>query len=363
MNQADADFTEEVTSPQADAVGYVNMMPGGSQGETQNDNAALERLESIESREDLDQFSADFLAGKLDAPEAIGEGEVSGHYHHEEHPPMDESAGTDASDASDEAREKPYRLRPRSELGRRAFEMMRQDIYLSEEDAFAAAREELEVSSTDAGDSRAGYGDTPNDSPSLTDESSEAIRQRIDELEDQIIEATAQYQLDEAADLQREMRRLRRDVLPQVERYESSMVESWNRSATDSLQTVAAKYPQSTDPNSAFAARMREIDGIWHEIGDDRYYDPTKAEMIAELVAREQGIAPARKDGRSTPVTASTYQQSSAQRPQTPHAIYPSPGSARSDVEDPRSSLSRRLDEATSMYQLDALEAEILGNR
>lgn len=272
-----------------------------------------------------------------------------------------------APDEPEEGRAPQYRIRPRSRVGQKAFELMKGDPYLAEEDAFAMARQELGLDPQDIPDPEV----DAEPQAEADGETVEAVESRIRELRRQVIGAKREYDVDREAELEEEILALE-EQLPEIRlreevrrRQESEADEAWNRASAASWEAVQADFPQAADPNSSFATRMLEIDEAWMEAGDARFDNPDKARVIAAIVAKEQGVrpgpvAPASRvpAGRSLPSPASSRPSAPASRP-GPVVVMPASGASRTAADTP-TTLEVALARAQTPEDYEALRDRIL---
>ncbi len=257
-----------------------------------------------------------------------------------------------------------YRFRPRSPVDQRAFDLMKADKYLTAEAAIDQARAELRPSAPDETDS---YEESYDDPTGLEAEPDtvEAIRAQIRALRREAIAAKRLYDADSESDIEEQILNLE-EQLPVVEarqrelaRQESEAANAWQTQAIQSAERVKARFPQAADPNSRFAQRMAEIDDAWEGMGDARFDDPNKAELIAELVAKEAGVTPRQPaaPGRTLPTTSRP--SASPSRPGPMAVLAPASGSARtSDASAPR--IERVIASVNDQESYERLKEQLL---
>lgn len=247
--------------------------------------------------------------------------------------------------SQEETRSTQFRLRPRSAIGEKAFALMAADHYLTEEDAFAKAREELGMAQEPAAAEVQAQADaTATEIPS--DQTVASIQQQIRDLRREGIAAKREFDADKEADIEEQILNLEEQlpVIAEAERTRQASDQeaeaAWLRAAEETAKSVAIQFPEAADPSSPFAIRMNEIDLEWEENGDRRWDDPRKADIIAKKVARELGRTPATapSGGRALPAPRSSSPSTSV-NPGSPPALVPASGAARTTSPASRQSL------------------------
>jgi hypothetical protein len=88
--------------------------------------------------------------------------------------------------------------------------------------------------------------------------------------------------------------------------YEQEQEAEYRETLKESQNKAVKFYPDTSDKNSAITKRMVEIDNELNEMDNDLYHDPDKPFIIAQMAARELGIAPNSKRQPATQGTKST---------------------------------------------------------
>lgn len=198
-----------------------------------------------------------------------------------------EAVETEEPEDASEKKPKQYRLRPRSEVADRAFQLLKEDEYLSEEDAFAQAKQELNPDpEPETADEPVGnQPEIPEGYENLT---SEEMFDRINTLKDEAVD-----QLENDADFEAFAQTQRKiNALEKAHRQLTTQEAIYERQFEESKQAVVNKYPVAKDPNSAFTARVADLYDIWIEQGDPRADRADAPVLIADLVARELNVSP-----------------------------------------------------------------------
>ena len=100
----------------------------------------------------------------------------------------------------------------------------------------------------------------------------------------------------------RVLERQRVDIQNNAREQQVQAAADYNRKFTDSEAKAAELYEFASNPESAGAKRMQEIDAAMKETNDPLYGAADKPLRIAQMVAAELNIAPRRKGAPTAPV-------------------------------------------------------------
>jgi hypothetical protein len=251
--------------------------------------------------------------------------------------PVQSLPAAEEDDDDAQGRDPQFRVRPRNEIESLAFRFFKADDTLDMEGALALAKQRLgvtEVTSSDA-DPDAFEDYTAQPAGTVAD-----LEKQIRELRREKIEATRAYDVDKAADLEEQLLALEEQI-PFVWAREEQEAEqrraedeAWNQAARSNIELVRKAFPVAADPNSAFFARMTQIDEAWGDAMDQRFDDPQKPLLLAQIVAKEMGLSPATagKGARTYPAPASS-RSTAAPRPGSMAVFSPASGAARTTSE------------------------------
>jgi hypothetical protein len=195
-------------------------------------------------------------------------------------------------------------LKKDDEVGRlaAAYKLRNKDWTL--EQALQAAKDKLGVKPSDPKPAEAakpepiGRADLPQDIEGLDALSSQ--------LEVKYAENLTALNFEEAAKINNQIRALDRQRLTlerEGERQQLTQAAEYENAFTASETRAAQFYPFAADPNSPLGQRMVEIEESLQALGDPLYNDPNKPLIIAQMVAKENNIAP-RKPGQRTATPA-----------------------------------------------------------
>lgn len=236
-----------------------------------------------------------------------------------------------------QGRDPQFRVRPRNEVESLAFRFFKADDTLDMEGALALAKQRLGVTEATPGDADPAAAEDQTEVPAGTVAD---LEKQMRELRRQKIEATRAYEADKAADIEEQLLALEEQI-PFVRAREEQEAEqrraedeAWNQAARSNIELVRKAFPVAADPNSAFSARMAQIDEAWGDANDLRFDDPKKPLLLAQIVAKEMGISPATagKPARTLPAPASS-RSTAAPRPGSMAVFPPASGAARTTSE------------------------------
>lgn len=167
----------------------------------------------------------------------------------------------------------------------------------------------------------------------------DALQSELDQIELDKITAMEEAEFDTLRDLQARLVELKKWG-PQLESIQKEQETAYNTSFSASMDHVQNLYPMVKDSDGEFAREMAAIDAQLLASGDDRYYATNKPMLIAQWVAKRQGVLP-----MVPPVTGSGSQtqgdQRSRQQAVPPRAFQaeppvPASGHARSNANQGR---------------------------
>jgi hypothetical protein len=267
--------------------------------------------------DDDDETDGDDASGDSDSDDAGDEGDDSGE--------QDDSSKDDDGDDDDDkddgdddeanARDdsgKPkrrYRLQSDDPVEQRAFDLKRRNRDLSMRECIERAEKELGVAQgeteTDADGNTRQTDSEQDDGLPKTAAEAEA---EIDRLSEEAQKAYGEeLDFEKGAQLQARINKLNRLVgklqLAEVEQGRTSAVER-DQAYRDAERKAVDLYDFVTDPKHPGVKLMEDINERLRDAGDPLYDSPEKPLRIAQMAARELGIAPkgkTRKGGEKTP--------------------------------------------------------------
>lgn len=198
------------------------------------------------------------------------------------------------------------RLPEKDQVGRLATEFLRRNRDWNMEQAVDAAKTQLGVkpSKVEAAP------DVPAKPKSDMPETVDAVDAKIAELEAEELKAADELRTVDQTKIQQQLRKLgrHRDTLEREAIQSRTQQEQQQRVAYDTTFSASeAKaielYPDAGKPESAFAKRMVEIEAALEEAGSPVFHDADKPKIIANMAAKELGIAPKRKGQPAAPVS------------------------------------------------------------
>lgn len=197
---------------------------------------------------------------------------------------------------------KQLRISPseRDQVGRLTAALMRRNRDWTMEEALGAAKQQLgikpAVESADKPKAPSGLPETP-----------EAAEQAISTLEDQMDAANIALEFEKAVELRKQIKALERhrsDLVQQAQAKQAAEAEKFNQDFDASMRLASDTYAFVTDPNSPGYKKMLEIQEDMKVLGDPVYFSPEKPLTLAQMAAKELGIAPRRKGAPATPAKA-----------------------------------------------------------
>lgn len=191
-------------------------------------------------------------------------------------------------------------------VGRMATALMQRNRDMTMEQAIVAAKDRLGIKPTASDQAAAAESSAPAAPKPNADlpQTVEAVDTEQDRLMDLKEKAADELNLTEVAKIDRQLRRLDRhrgDLQRQESEAAAQQEATYRDTFAASEAAVLERYPQASDPNSAFHKRMMEIDEDNELRGSVLYYDPKRTEIIADMVAVEMRVAPRRKGSPAAP--------------------------------------------------------------
>lgn len=192
------------------------------------------------------------------------------------------------------------RLPPESDkVGRLALSILKRNQDLTLEEATTRAKGQLGIKT----ETPAPAADAPKSNLPTT---VEGVDTEQDRLFAERKKAFTELRFEDVADIDQSMRKLDRHRL-QIEReavtQQSQQAKEYDTAFTRAEQRAGELYEFASNPDSAGAKRMLEIDAALKENDDPLYTSPDKPLRIAQMVAAELKIAP-RKKGQAAPAKA-----------------------------------------------------------
>lgn len=185
-------------------------------------------------------------------------------------------------------------------VGRLAAALMKRNRDMQMEEAVAKAKIQLGIPAEKTADAPA---KPKSDLPDTV----ELVDSTLETLDGEREKALTDLRFEDVAKIDRKIRSLDRHRVSlerAAERQQSEAAHSYHSTFTQSEAKAADLYPDASKADSAFGARMKEIDADLEANGDPLFDDPTKPLRIAQMVAREMNIAPKKKGAPAAPAKA-----------------------------------------------------------
>lgn len=207
----------------------------------------------------------------------------------------------DTAQPGDTEKTKRFRVRTDDPVEAEAFKIKQRNPDLSLDECLARAK--------------ATQTPTNQNQPSTTERTSAKAKDELAQKIKAHAAASSQYETDKAAALMEEILNLR----DEVQSLTASEANAQKQKETDTQRQEEARYNATFDaslakskelydfvsqPDSAQAKRMKELDDQFKEQEDDLYFHPNKPLIIAQMVAGEFGIQPKTKSAPPAPATA-----------------------------------------------------------
>lgn len=272
-----------------------------------------------------------------------------------------------------------FRFRPANDVDEEAMRLQKAaraaGEILSLDESLMLAKRKLGIADTPAPAKEAakddGDPDPKVDADIVGDLTVEQIEARMAELDEEELSALEDMNTAKVREIRKEMRDLRQlqQVAARAEQHKAvEETKKWDSSFNQSVDTAGKLYPDFMVEGSDFHSRCKEIDDLFKQTKDPRFDESDKPLKIAQMVARELGIAPASAAKKAEPTKAP------AQTQQPRAAITPKPArvemtslptaSGASRTQPPAtSSLTDRIKGIKTPEQWEALELELAGRR
>jgi hypothetical protein len=221
-------------------------------------------------------------------------------------PPTDPEAGAEEDDldlgeADGTLTYKQIRLTPPQDdkVGRLAGRLMKRNRDWKMEQAIEAARERLGIKPPQPDPAAANTPGAPQ-LPQTVDE----VNATLKRLKAEKLAHNVGLRFEEAGAIEEQIDQLmeHRSTLQQnAARAETEKASAYQTAWAAADAKAVTLYPFASDPNSAGAKRMLEIDADLKANGDPLYHSPDKPLKLAQMAAAELNIAPARKGTTPAP--------------------------------------------------------------
>jgi predicted HicB family RNase H-like nuclease len=172
-------------------------------------------------------------------------------------------------------------------------------------------------------------------------------RTRIEELEEEELDAIRLIDVDRQVEIKQELRKLAKEAEAlkvseaQAQRSHADAAEKeWNESSAKAISA----YPGLNDPKSAIYKRAQELDALAKKNGDPVFNSPTKLWDIGRQAARETGT-----------LMAQTATQPARKLAKNVTTMKPASGNARSTAADNPQGLEAKIDGLESLDDYERL--------
>lgn len=260
-----------------------NILPVADPLDTANTpNAGTEELSAYQA--EVDAFlAADEQQGEAPADTTEREDEESG----EETPVATEEEISEGTDDEPESKTDRFRIRAKDDVEIEALSLRKRHPEWSLKDCIVKAEQILGVAAEAAQES----------AEAVETETVASVTARIKELREAHKAASADLELERAAELFDELEELRdkREELRITESTAKGQQKAQEEQAYEDAYRQAerltlAHYPAAADPNSPLVKRMIELDAQMRDLGDPNYHNPKKPLLLAQAAAVELGI-------------------------------------------------------------------------
>lgn len=350
-NQAQADTTPE---------------EAGAENAPENTDAPQygDEIAKIESTEELENFLEKARQPAQQQPAADEEPEAEEPEAEAEEPgeePAEEEPEEEEEPEAEEPEEEPeperddssirMRFRPKTDVDKRALELMKNNRDLSLEECFERARKELGQEESKP---------TPASEEQPAVETSESLTKKIQELKaEKRRAATEELDMERAFEIDDELDELRdklseakvREATAQKEEQEKANTEfdtQWGQAEARALDL----YDFVNDPESPGSKLMADIDARLEAEDDPLFNDPRKPLKLAQMAAAELNIPPKSKRPAKPAPPSKPVRKS---RP----VVQPASGGARTQNKTPAAGLQQRINSVDSLEDLDDLNQEL----
>jgi len=278
----------------------------GGNGDIESFMAEVEALQQIA---DEDTSEADLS----DESEEESEGDASEEASEESEEQAEESeqeeeesgeADDSAEGEEDEPKSKPpqYRFRPENEVEELAFDIRKRAVKAGKpmplKEALAQAEQILnpEKETSEEEGSANGLPSTVEDATALLKQMREERREALSKEMD--FEKVAELD-DKIEDLREHIAELKVSTTSKEAEAQQARLEEFESAKARTVEL----YPDVTQKDSPLVQKMHEIDAALKENGDDLFYSPEKPLKLAQMAARELGIAPRTAAKATKPAT------------------------------------------------------------
>lgn len=258
-----------------------------------------------------------------------------------------EAQARDDSDADDKPKRR-YRLQSDDLVEQRAFDLKRRNRDLSMRECIERAEKELEVDAQ--GEPRPNPESEQDDGMPRTVAEAEA---EIDRLSDEAKKAYGEdLDFEKGAELQARINKLNRLVgklqLSEMEQGRNQ-ASARDQAYRDAERKAVELYDFVTDPKHPGIKLMEDINERLRDAGDPLYDDPEKPLRIAQMAARELGIAPKGKTRKQTGV------KSPGKAPRGKPTVQPVSGNARTNPKTNAGQLDEAVESINSPDDWDRM--------
>lgn len=315
----------------------------------ENDVNVDDSLTGLETIEDMEALADELPEGEIEEDNDGGENPEVGT---EEESEEVEEANQEAEEETEyeEAEDEPekgesiasrYRVKPLDEQEAKALALKKRNPDLSLAECIARVSPEQEYQ-TEVEEGEEAIVDTPN---------SDALMTQIEELEAKELELAEEMDFVEATKTRQKIDKLNKEYqttydmeLREAEVADANERQEFENTVKDSQAKAVKFYPDTADKDSPLTKRMIEIDQDLQELDDDLYHDPDKSLKLAQMAAKELGIAP------NSNRTAVKTKGKSYTRP-----IVPAGGRQSTQQGSETSKLDKLLDNVDSLEDMEDL--------
>ncbi len=197
---------------------------------------------------------------------------------------------------------KTIRLSPAQDdkVGRLATTLMKRNRDWKMEQAIEAAKERLGIAPTPP----AAAPNAPNPNEPELPKSVDEVNATLKRLKAERLQHNIGLRFEEAGAIEEQIEQLmehRSTLQANAARAETEKASAYGTAWAAADAKAVTLYPFASDPNSAGAKRMLEIDADLKANGDPLYNSPDKPLKLAQMAAAELNIAPARKGTTPAP--------------------------------------------------------------
>jgi len=312
---------------------------------------ASEESESEVSESESEEESEEESSEKGEESEEESEESESEEESEESESEASEEEEEEQEDEPERSTSKRFRLRSDDPVEQRAMELKRRNKDMTLKEALSRAETELGVNdqsdeSGDDADSDTGslpktVKDAETEIERLLQERSKAIREDLD--------------FDKGDEIDTEIRKLERHIgdLKLGEIKSESQTRAQFNEKLDQSKAKAVELYDFVTKDGPEIARMEEIDQILKDSGDPLYDSPDKPLRLAQMVAREMGIAPKGKTVKKPAVVKP------GQPPRKKSPVQPASASARTAPTSSKGQLDERIESINDPLDWEAAMGEM----